>query len=310
MLALTATATPRVRQDITNRLKLRNPVEVIAPPHRKNLRLSAHIAWGDDKITTAARLIRRLRRPGIVYCSTTKAVDQVASALTRAQIPSARYHGKMRTSERASTQRKFMKPTRRLVMVATSAFGMGIDKPNIRYILHYQVPGSLEQYVQEAGRAGRDGKRSECVLLFDPNDLRIQEHLQEKGRSNPAQVRRVVDALVAWVEEDKPVKPKELAVSARVPVTVARAVSAQLEELGLIQMVKRGEYAGGAAIQQIRDGAKDLAARLETHRIQDARHLEAIAAYAQTEECRSMFIRRYFGETCPPSCGICDNCSR
>jgi ATP-dependent DNA helicase RecQ len=310
MLALTATATPRVRQDITNRLKLKNPVEVIAPPHRKNLRLSAHIAWGDDKIATAARLIRRLRRPGIVYCSTTKAVDQVASALARAQIPSARYHGKMRTSERASAQRKFMKPTRRLVMVATSAFGMGIDKPNIRYIVHYQVPGSLEQYVQEAGRAGRDGKRSECVLLFDPNDLRIQEHLQEKGRSNPTQVRRVVDALVAWVEEDKPVKPKELAVSARVPVTVARAVSAQLEELGLIQMVKRGEYAGGAAIQQIRDGAKDLAARLETHRIQDAHHLEAIAAYAQTEECRSMFIRRYFGETRPPSCGICDNCSR
>jgi ATP-dependent DNA helicase RecQ len=310
VLALTATATPRVRNDITDRLKMKNPLEVIAPPHRKNLRLSANIVWGDDKITSAARLIRRLQRPGIVYCSTTKAVDQVASALARAQIPSARYHGKMKAAERASTQRKFMKPSRRLVMVATSAFGMGIDKPNIRYIVHYQVPGSLEQYVQEAGRAGRDSKRSECVLLFDPNDLRIQEHLQEKGRSNPAQARRAVDALVAWLDEGKPVKPKELAVSARVPVTAARSVCAQLEELGLIQMVKRGEYTGHATTRRIRAGATDLAARLETRRVQDARHLQTIAAYAETEDCRSVFIRRYFGEPRPPKCGICDNCRR
>jgi ATP-dependent DNA helicase RecQ len=299
-----------VRKDISDRLEMKKPVEVVAPPHRKNLRLSANVVWGDDKITSAARLIRRLQRPGIVYCATTKAVDQVASALARAQIPSARYHGKMKAAERASTQRMFMKPTRRLVMVATSAFGMGIDKPNIRYIVHYQVPGSLEQYVQEAGRAGRDGKQSECVLLFDPNDLRIQEHLQEKGRSNSAQARRVVDALVAWVDEGKPVKPKELAVSARVPVTAARAVCAQLEELGLIHMVKRGEYTGGATARRIREGATDLAARLETRRIQDARHLQTIAAYAETEDCRSAFIRRYFGETRPPKCGICDNCRR
>ena len=308
VLALTATATPRVREDIVERLQMRDPVEVIAPPHRKNLRLSARVVRGDDKITAAARLIRRLQRPGIVYCSTTKAVDQVAGALARARIPSARYHGKMKAAERASTQRKFMKPTRRLVMVATSAFGMGIDKPNIRYILHYQVPGSLEQYVQEAGRAGRDGKRSQCILLFDPDDLRIQQHLQDKGRSNPVQARRVVDALVAWVKEDKPVKPKDLALSARVPVTVARSMIAQLEELGLIRMVKRGEYVASADAKTIRKGVKDLAARLETRRIQDARNLEAIAAYAETEDCRSVFIRRHFGEPRPPRCGICDNC--
>ncbi len=310
VLALTATATPRVRADIVERLQMKHTVEVLAPPHRKNLRLSAEVVWGDDKITRAAKLIRRLPRPGIVYCSTTKAVDQVASALGRARIPSARYHGKMKATERASSQRKFMKPSRRLVMVATSAFGMGIDKPNIRYILHYQVPGSLEQYVQEAGRAGRDGKRSQCVLLFDPNDLRIQEHLQDRSRSSAAQVRRVVEALVAWVDEDKAVKPKELAMSAGVPVTVARSVSAQLEELGLLEMVRRGEYAGSASTRRIRSGAKDLAARLEVRRIQDARNLRAIADYAETEECRSAFIRRHFGEARPPKCGLCDNCQK
>lgn len=308
MLALTATATPRVRQDIVERLEMKGPTEVVAPPYRSNLRLSVRIVYGDDKIVTAARLIRRLRRPGILYCSTTKAVDQVASALARARIPSARYHGKMKASERASAQRKFMKANRRIVMVATSAFGMGIDKPDIRYIVHYQTPGSLEQYVQEAGRAGRDGKRSDCILLFDPDDLRIQEHLQKQGRASAAQVRRAVEALSAWVSESKPVKPKELALSAQVPLTAARSVLGQLEELGLLEMVKRGEYGGRVPPSRIRSGARELAARLETLRVQDARRLAAIAQYAESEECRSRFIRRYFGEADPPVCGICDRC--
>jgi ATP-dependent DNA helicase RecQ len=308
MLALTATATPRVRKDIVERLGMKGPLQVIAPPHRPNLHLAVRIVPGDQKILTAARLIRRLRRPGILYCSTTKAVDQVASALARARIPSARYHGKMNASERASAQRKFMKPDRRIVMVATSAFGMGIDKPDIRYIVHYQVPGSLEQYVQEAGRAGRDGKRSDCILLFDPEDLRIQEYLQKEGRPTAAQVRRVIDALVAWIEEAKPVKPKDLALSAHVPLTVARSLCAQLEELGLIQMVSKGQYAGGAPVETIRAGAFELASRLETLRLQDARRLASIADYAEGEECRSRFIRRYFGEEDPPECGLCDRC--
>lgn len=310
-LALTATATPPVRDDIRERLGMRrNAVEVLAPPYRPNLRFQVHIAPGDEKITRAAKLIRRLQRPGIIYCATTKAVDQVAGALLRAKIPSARYHGKMKAAERASAQRRFMKSNRRLVMVATSAFGMGIDKPDIRYITHYQVPGSLEQYVQEAGRAGRDGKRSDCVLLYDPEDLRIQEHLQQQGRANASQVRRLIEALVAWVQEDRTVKPKELALSAGVPVTVARSLSAQLEELGLIEMVRRGEYAGRVEAAAMTKGALELARRLETLRRQDVKRLAALAEYAETDECRSRFIRRYFGEESPPACGVCDNCRR
>ncbi len=310
MLALTATATPHVRKDIIKRLGMRKPVEVVAPPHRPNLRFTVHITPGDQKITTAARLIRRLRRPGIIYCATTKAVDQVAGALARAQIPSARYHGKMKASERTSTQRKFMKSKRRIVMVATSAFGMGIDKPDIRYIVHYQAPGSLEQLVQESGRAGRDGKRSDCILLFDPDDLRIQEHLQKQGRADPSQIRRVTKALGSWFDEGKTVTPKELALSARVPLTVARSCAAQLEELGLVTMVKRGHYASRVSPKELRTGADELAVRLETLRRQDVKRLGALAEYAETEECRSRFIRRYFGEADPPKCGICDNCRK
>src|SRR5258707_482362 len=139
----------------------------------------------------------------IIYCATTAAVDQLAGALKRAGIPVVRYHGKMRAADRAAAQRRFMQPSRHLIMVATRAFGMGIDKPNIRYILHYQTPGSLEQYVQEIGRAGRDGRPGQCILLFDPADLEIHEHLQAQGRPSVRHLERLEAALTAWKDEER-----------------------------------------------------------------------------------------------------------
>ncbi|MFW6050748.1 MAG: RecQ family ATP-dependent DNA helicase [Myxococcota bacterium] len=307
-LALTATATPKVRADIAQRLGMRRPVEVVAPPHRANLRLGVDVVPGNLKIQRTAKLLKRLRRPGIVYCATTKAVDEIYGALTRARIPCARYHGGMATNLRNNAQRKFMKGGRRLVMVATSAFGMGIDKPDIRYIVHYQAPGSLEQYVQEAGRAGRDGKPSDCILLFDPDDLDIQAYLQKQGRPSPAQLRRVAHAAAAWAAEDKTPTAKELAVSAQVPATTCRAMCAQLEELGLLAQDAQKRYVARVPADALRTGADDLAERYEILRREDERRLRAVAEYAETEACRSVFIRRWFGEDDPPECGKCDRC--
>ena len=176
---------------------------IVAPAHRENLRLNVDIVPGSEKFRAAARRIKRLQRPGIIYCATTTAVDEVGGALGRARIPVTRYHGKMRAADRDAAQREFMNPSRRLIMVATSAFGMGIDKPNIRYILHYQTPGSLEQYVQEIGRAGRDGHPAHCILLFDPADLEIQEHLQALSRPSVRHLERLEDALTAWMREQR-----------------------------------------------------------------------------------------------------------
>jgi ATP-dependent DNA helicase RecQ len=308
ILALTATATPRVREDIAERLLLDNPRVLLAPAHREKLALTVDVVPGAAKFPAAARRIKRLQRPGIIYCATTTAVDDVSSALGRARIPVTRYHGKMRAADRDAAQRQFMVRSRRLIMVATTAFGMGIDKPNIRYILHYQAPGSLEQYVQEIGRAGRDGRRAHCILLFDPADLDIHEHLQAQSRPSVRHLERLEAALTAWKGEERTPTAETLAYSSGVPTRICEVLLSDLEEAGLVQRDRSGGIAIVVQPESFRAGVRNLVTKLKIFRYEGDRRLRLIADYANTEECRSVFIRRYFGEDYPPRCGTCDRC--
>src|SRR5262245_40943932 len=233
VLALTATATVRVREDIAERLRLRDPLVLTAAAHRENLRLTVQVVRGAEKFRATGRRIRALLRPGIIYCATTTAVDHLAGALRRGGIPVVRYHGRMRAAERVAAQHLFMQRSRRLIMVATNAFGMGIDKSNIRYILHYHAPGALEQYVQEIGRAGRDGRPAQCILLFDAADLEIQERLQTLNRPTGWQLERLERALAAWALEPRAPTAAALAYSAGVPVRICEALLSDLEQAGL-----------------------------------------------------------------------------
>ncbi len=270
--------------------------------------MTVEMASGPEKFRAAGRRIRALRRSGIIYCATTVTVDQLAGALKRAGIPVVRYHGKMRAVDRAAAQRQFMRPSRRLAMVATSAFGMGIDKPNIRYIVHYQAPGSLEQYVQEIGRAGRDGRPAHCILLFDATDLDIQERLQTLSRPTVWHVGRLETALTAWATEQRAPTAAALAYSAGVPARIGQALLSDLEQAGLVERDQEGRIIVAVSLETFRVGARDLVAKLKTFRYEGERRLRAVADYAQSEECRSVFLRRYFGEENPPCCGTCDRC--
>ncbi|HYD48518.1 MAG TPA: RecQ family ATP-dependent DNA helicase, partial [Terriglobales bacterium] len=136
ILALTATATAEVRSAVTRALDLRDPVIVASTPYRGNLAYSVETVEGDQRIRSLAKYIKRLQRPGIVYCATTRSVDNLYVALRRLRLPVHHYHGKMRAADREREQTMFMKGGRRTVMIATSAFGLGIDKPDIRYIIH------------------------------------------------------------------------------------------------------------------------------------------------------------------------------
>jgi len=309
ILALTATATPRVRESIMQSLGLREPHLISSSPHRSNLAFEVIHCEGDMRLRALIRLLKRLRRPGIVYCSTRREVDTVYAVLRRFNIPSHRYHGAMTATERNSEQKKFMNSRNRSVMAATSAFGLGIDKKDIRYILHYQAPASLEQYVQEAGRGGRDGKKANCILLNDPADRKIHEALLARSRVRPEQLYQLGMAIAAWSDEDRSPSLEALALSADLGPRTASALLAKVEEAGLVEIEDK-EVRVISERATIEADVNALAGQFETLKTQDGRRLDAIAEYARENICRAVFLRGYFGEDEAEDdpCGLCDVC--
>jgi ATP-dependent DNA helicase RecQ len=259
------------------------------------------------RLRALLRLAFRVRRPGIIYCSTTKEVDEIYTVLQRFGIPSHRYHGKMTASERAKQQDGFMRRGRRTVMVATNAFGLGIDKPDIRYVMHFHAPGSLEQYVQEAGRAGRDGRRANCILLYSPEDRKIHEALLGRSRVRPDQLYKLGKALAAWAAEEKVPTLESLALSAGLGTRTTAALLALLEEATLVRFDKTAVFVTVPA-DEIEAESRKLAGQFATLRTQDQRRLDAVAEYAVNAGCRASFLCTYFGEEDPGACGMCDEC--
>ncbi|MFK7898227.1 MAG: RecQ family ATP-dependent DNA helicase [Myxococcota bacterium] len=310
VMALTATATEPVREDLKRILDLRDPLDIVASPHRENLAFEVIECGGDARLRALGRLVIRLRRPGIVYCSTTRDVDTVYGALKQMKIPANRYHGGMNGSERKEQQEDFMKSGRRSVMVATSAFGLGIDKRDFRYVVHFQTPASVEQYVQEAGRAGRDGKRANCILLHDSTDRQIHEFLLSQSRVNPMQLFQVARALAEYVEEGREPDTIELAASARVAQRVTAAVVAMFESAGLIEMGKGKVVIPLVKHDELLHQSRRLSEQLRTLRKQDGERLEALDRYSIAERCRGELIGEYFGIPIEEECGTCDVCRR
>ena len=211
--AFTATATERVKQDIMKSLRLQNPVTVVTGFDRPNLFFRAVTRkGGKEKDNSILNYVKKHEdESGIIYCATKKNVDKIYELLQQYGIAAGHYHAGLSLEERKKNQDDFTYDRIR-VMVATNAFGMGIDKSNVRYVLHYNMPQSLEYYYQEAGRAGRDGEEAECVLFFSKQDIMINKFLLQNKASagdvasdmqKTANDQRKLQQMINYCETDK-----------------------------------------------------------------------------------------------------------
>ena len=328
VLALTATATTRVLDDIVSSLGLRDPCVVRTGTLRENLRyrvVQVSAAGGKDGAARAKAAKREQLRTltaslpgaGIVYAATVADVERIYSWLTEAGESVSRYHGRLAAKDREEAQESFMSGETRL-MVATNAFGMGIDKADIRFVIHYQMPGSLDAYYQETGRAGRDGEPADCVLLFDLNDRRIQQFFLAGRYPSQELAQRLYDTLAA-LGRDEPQGVALSALSTALPDVGVGKLEVALNMLVGARIVRRDRYRryrpvahaknGASGPETARERVAKAAAKYEQMSAHDRETLQQMIDYAQTGQCRWRAILDYYGDT--PSmkhCGVCDNC--
>jgi ATP-dependent DNA helicase RecQ len=314
--AFTATATPEVRADIVHRLGITEPKIFVAGFARPNLRFVV------SEMTSESQKYERLRelvgrhRTGIVYCATRKRVDQVSDQLESWRIRVARYHGGIDDDAREAAQNRFTQSDCDVV-VATNAFGMGIDRPDLRFVAHFEIPGSLEAYYQEAGRAGRDGEPAECELLFNYADTRVQEFFID-GNNPPIELIRRLYLLLDQVanEAAEIVMPmKDLA--ARLDSdNKEMAIRSALTILDRHNIIDRYDLPGRRVrgIKLLQRDLRPLELPIDVQALQekekrDRAKLKAMVAYAYARECRQKTILRYFGDPELNNCGACDQCS-
>ncbi|MBA3259019.1 MAG: ATP-dependent DNA helicase RecQ [Gemmatimonadales bacterium] len=289
--AFTATATPDVRADIATQLGLRSPVELVTGFERPNLTLAVESCRSrEHKAAALERLVREVGSPGIVYAATRKSVDLFADLLARMGLRTGRYHAGLTDEERSRVQDEFL-AGRLDAIAATNAFGMGVDKADIRFVAHAELPGSIEAYYQEAGRAGRDGRPSRCTLLFSPADVRTQEFFLAGGNPTSATFREVWRLLGAGSSDEA------LEQGSMAALTAARLLRRAAESSGV---------ALGAGQPPVDMAVRALKAR------RDRERLETMVRYGFSPGCRTRFIYDYFAGGArggpAPRCGVCDVC--
>ena len=314
-MALTATATPEVREDILNQLKLRDPFTCVSGFERPNLSLRV-IQTGSkrQKITRIRKCIKE-HGTGIVYCATRRHVSEIAETFQDEGMEITAYHGGLKDDERERAQNDFLSGKTNVV-VATNAFGMGIDRADVRFVVHFDVPGSIEAYYQEAGRAGRDGEPAVCELLFNMADTRTQEFFIEGANPDRATITSVYSMIQQMVDANHEVQIPIQDLADRLAIRNTMSVSSSLATLGRHGYLQRFDIPGkllrGTRLRHPEiDASKleiDWAALREKER-RDRDKLKRIIEFSYSPKCRQQAILDYFGEKGGYICGTCDNCS-
>jgi ATP-dependent DNA helicase RecQ len=311
VMALTATATPDVIEDILAQLRMPDAEVVHTGFYRSNLDLNVVHARGDtEKRLLLLEQLQTTDGTGIIYTATTRAVDDLTEFLTSTGLAVDGYHGRLSARRRAEAQDRFMADEFK-ALVATNAFGLGIDKPDIRFVLHYHLPGTTEAFYQEFGRAGRDGDRARSALLYDPADRKLLRFFAARTYPNGDDLTNAHHTLKLL--HDRPQPPTLKEIQAIAPLSAARM------KVCLSLFTARGivRYELGGRYRLLRpDMTRDELARTgQSYRDRQERDrdkYQEMIGYAEGRRCRWQTLLGYFGGEGLPGdrCGHCDHCKQ
>ncbi len=304
VLAMTATASPEVRAEIVQRLGMRNPKVLVNGFNRPNISLRVDsFSTEKDKREALVHRVKWADKPGIVYVATRKNAEEIMRALDEEGVHALFYHGGLKAKERDEIQERFMSGGAE-VIVATNAFGMGVDKADIRFVYHFDVAASLDSYYQEIGRAGRDGENAEAVLFYRAENIGSQKFRTGEGAIDPEKIEEVANILT---NEGGPLDPKEISEQTDLSERKVAGMLHRLEDVEAVEKLPSGEVQLVENVD-VREAALAAAEEQERHKEQRRQKLEQMRQYAETGSCRREFLLRYFGDDFAGPCNNCDNC--
>jgi ATP-dependent DNA helicase RecQ len=308
ILALTATAAPPVREEICEQLGLRDPEVLVRGFDRPNIRLAVDRFHGEQGAKRKRRAledaIEAAPMPGIVYVATRRQAEELAGSLCERGVQAASYHAGMRAAERDAVQERFMDGDLDVV-AATTAFGMGIDKADVRWVFHGEISESLDAYYQELGRAGRDGEPAEARLFYRQEDLGLRRFFSGTGHVEVDEIAQVLEAVR---QASGVVEPTALEQETELSETKLATALARLEEAGAVEILPSGDVRPAARVDDPAGAVEAAAVEEEKRRVFDRSRVDMMRGYAEADGCRREFLLSYFGEPFEPPCGRCDNC--